>query len=422
MGLLSRLTGRRHATLPGSADLGSREHKANPFPFYARLRAEEPVHRFLLPDRQTAWLLSRYDDAVALFKDERFAKDNLNALTPEQRKKLPWVPKMFRPLMRSMIVLDAPDHTRLRSLVNKAFSPHLVEKLRTRVETLANRLLDRMAKQRQINLIRDYALPIPMTVIAEMLGVPEADRPGFDRWSRAVVEAKPTLIGMVLLIPRVWSFLRFIRRLVKAKRAAPTDDLLSALVQAEEAGNQLTEDELVAMAFLLLVAGHETTVNLIANGVLALLDHPDELGRLRSDPSLIKPAVEEMLRYGSPLELTSPRFAREELSIGGVTIRQGEQVFAGILSANRDEKQFPDADRLILTREPNRHLSFGLGSHFCVGAPLARMEAQVAINGLLRRAEDLRLSIPRAQLQWRRGMIFRGVESLPLSVDRWQGN
>jgi cytochrome P450 PksS len=221
---------------------------------------------------------------------------------------------------------------------------------------------------------------------------------------------------MLRAILPAWLFLRYVRRLVRMKRAAPGDDLLSELVRAEDAGDRLSEDELVAMVFLLLVAGHETTVNLIGNGTLALLEHPEQLERLRDDPGLIRPAVEELLRYDGPVETATERFAREDVTVAGVTIPQGSLVLAVLASANRDERQFPDPDRLDLTREPNRHLSFGLGIHFCLGAPLARLEAQVAINALLRRAPGLRLAAPRSALLWRRGLILRGLEALPVIV------
>jgi cytochrome P450 PksS len=326
---------------------------------------------------------------------------------------------MFKPLTRNMLDLDPPDHTRLRALVQKAFTPRLVEHLRPRVQALADGLLDRLPGRPQFDLIRDYALPIPTTVIAEMLGVPAGDRHRFHRWSRAIVAADPSGPRMLLVVPHVWAFLRYIRRLVRAKRAAPADDLLTALMRAEEAGDRLSEDELVAMTFLLLVAGHETTVNLIGNGVLALLQHPEQLERLRGNPGLIRPAVEELLRYAGPLETATERFAREDVTVAGVAIPRGSLVYAALASANRDERQFPDPDRLDLGREPNRHLSFGLGPHFCPGAPLARLEGQVAITTLLRRAVDFRVAVPPGAIRWRRGLALRGVESLPVTVTRW---
>ena len=419
MGLISWLTGTGRRSAADGPDIASPEHKADPYPFYARLRAEEPVRRVTLRGGAPAWLVTRYDDVVTVLKDDRFAKDRLNALTPEEARKQPWVPAMFRPLTRNMLDLDPPDHTRLRVLVQTAFTPRLVEAMRPRVEALAEGLLDGLRGRTGFDLIRDYALPIPATVIAEMLGVPAGDRHKFHRWSKAMVSADPFGWRRFLVVPHVWAFLRYIRRLIRAKRAVPGDDLLTALVRAEEAGNRMSEDELVAMTFLLLVAGHETTVNLIGNGVLALLEHPDQLARLRADLSLVRPAVEELLRYGSPLETATERFAREDVTIAGVTIPRGALVYAALASANRDGRQFPDPDRLDITREPNRHLSFGLGPHFCLGAPLARLEGQVAIAALLRRAAEFRAAVPPGALRWRRGLVLRGVESLPVTVTQW---
>jgi cytochrome P450 len=419
MGLLSWLTGSRRRRPAGDPDIASPAHKADPYPFYARLRDDSPVHRVTLRSGQPAWLVARYGDVAAVLKDGRFAKDKRNALTPDQLGKQPWVPPMFRPLERNMLDLDPPDHDRLRALVQKAFTPRLVEGLRPRVQTLADGLLDGLRGRPQFDLIRDYALPVPTTVIAEMLGVPEADRHRFHRWSKAMVAADPAGAGMLFVIPHVWAFLRLIRRLIRAKRAAPADDLLSALVQAEEAGDRLGEDELVAMAFLLLIAGHEATVNLIGNGTLALLQHADQMARLRAEPALIKTAVEELLRYASLLETATERYAMEDVTMAGVTIPRGEQVFAALASANRDERQFPDPDRLDLVREPNRHLAFGLGPHFCPGAPLARMEGQVAIGALLGRVDGLRLGVAPGTLRWRRGLVLRGLDSLPVAVGEW---
>lgn len=387
-------------------NIASPEHKANPFPFYKQLRTESPVHRVVLPHGQPAWLVTRYDDVAMVLKDQRFAKSNSPA-------KQPWVPSFVKPLMRNMLDLDEPDHTRLRAIVSKAFTPARVEQMRDRIQTLTDDLL-KSPQGRQFDLIRDYALPIPTTIIAEMLGVPPEDHRKFNRWSKAIVSANPSGWQLLLVIPQVWMFLQYIRKLVRARRAVPKDDLLGALVQAEEAGQQLSEDELLAMVFLLLVAGHETTVNLIGNGMLALLEHPDQMERLRSNPSLIRLAIEELLRYGSPLETATERYAREDVTIAGVTIPRGSLVFAVIASANRDEQHFTEPDRLDITREPNKHLSFGLGPHYCLGAPLARLEGQIAITTLLRQA--VRLVAP-DKLRWRRGLVLRGLESLPLEIE-----
>jgi cytochrome P450 len=414
MTLLSFLTGRRRAARD-SINLASPAFKANPYPYYARLRAEAPVCRVTLPTRETAWLITRYDDVAQALKDERFVKDTSNALTPEQAAQQPWFRKTFKALKRNLLDLDPPDHTRLRALVSKAFTPRLIEQMRDRIQALTDELLDPVEGRGHMDLIRAYALPVPTTVIAEMLGVPVEDRHAFHRWSKALISAASSTWGMVNAIPNVWAFLRYIRKTIKKRRAQPQGDLVSALIRAEEAGDKMSEDELVAMVFLLLVAGHETTVNLIGNGMLALLEHPDQLDRLRNDPALIKPAVEELLRYANPVETATERYTREDVTIAGVTIPQGEMVYAVLASANRDERQFTDPDELDLTRAPNKHLAFGLGAHFCLGAPLARLEGQLAINTLLRRFSDLRLAVAPEALRWRRGLVLRGLEALPVA-------
>ncbi len=317
-------------------------------------------------------------------------------MTPDQMAREPWIPSMLKPLERNMLDVDAPEHTRLRGLVHMAFTPRLVENMRDRIQRLTDELLDEVQLRGRMDLIRDYALPIPTTIIAEMLGVPVSDRHKFHRWSNTIVSTVPSRWGILAAIPSLIAFLRYIRRLVRTRRAAPQDDLVSALVEAHEAGDQLSEDELLAMISLLLIAGHETTVNLIGNGMLALMEHPDQMNRLRDDPALIKPAVEELLRYDGPVQTATERYAREDVTIAGVTIPRGEMVFAVLASANRDERQFDHPDTLDLTREPNRHLAFGQGVHFCLGAPLARLEGQIAINSLLRRIPDLRSGRPEA--------------------------
>ena len=401
-------------------NIASPQFKANPYAFYARLRREAPVFPVTLPDKQTAWLVTRYDDVVMVLKDDRFAKDRRNALTPEQLARQPWIPSFAKPLTRNMLDLDPPDQTRLRILVQKAFTPRLVEQMRERIQTLTDELLDAVNGKSPFDLIRDYALPVPTTIIAEMLGVPVDDRHKFHRWSKALLGASSTRSGIWTALPSIWLFMRYLRKFIRLRRARPQDDLVSALVQAEEAGEKLTEDELLALVMLLLVAGHETTVNPIGNGTLALLENPDQMDKLRSDPTLIKPAIEELLRFHSPVEMATERFPRREVTVAGIQIPRGEMVLAVIASANRDESQFTDPDKLDLTREPNRHVSFGQGVHFCLGAPLARLEGQLAINTLLRRAQGLRLGVAHSALRWRRGLVLRGLESLPLAVSEWK--
>ncbi len=392
------------------------EAKANPFPFYAYLRATAPVYPTILPDKRKAWLVSRYDDVTLVFKDDRLVKNRQSAMTPEQIRKLPWTPGLFKALETTLLDQDAPNHTRLRALIHKAFTPRLIEQMRGRIEALAHELLDaaeRKAGKQGVDLIRDYALPLPLTIIAEILGVPSVDRNKFHHWTRLVVEseAHPNLL---VVIPALWRCMNYLRRLFKERRANPQDDLITALVQAEEAGDKLSEDELLAMVFVLLVAGHETTVNLIGSGTLALLEHPSQLAKLRSDPTLIQSAVEELLRYTCPVELATERYTREAITIAGVTIPRGELVLAVIASANRDETYFTSPDDLDIQRANNRHLAFGLGAHYCVGAPLARLEGQIAINTLVQRIPQLRLKVAPETLKWRAGITLRGLEALPV--------
>jgi len=414
---ISLLTRKRPLPPSDPVNIASPAFKANPYPFYARLRDESPVCRMTLPTKETAWLITRYADVVMVLKDERFVKDTGNALTPEQVAGQRWFRKVFVSLRRNMLSLDPPDHNRLRALVQKAFTPRMVEQMRSRIEALTDGLLDAVQCQSRMDLIRDYALPLPTTIIAEMLGVPAKDRHRFHRWSNAIMSAASSTWGLVKAVPNALALMRYIRKIIQVRRADPGDDLVSALTQAEEAGDRLSEAELSSMILLLLVAGHETTVNLIGNGTLALLEHPDQLQKLRDDPALVKPAVEELLRYASPVEMATERYAREDVTVAGVTIPRGEMVLAVIASANRDERQFPHPNSLDITREPNKHLAFGLGTHFCLGAPLARLEGQIAISTLLRRAPELRLAASPDALRWRRGLLLRGLESLPVAFD-----
>lgn len=389
-------------------DLASPQFKANPYPFYARLRAEAPVYRYYSRLIQGhTWLVTRYDDVLMVLRDERFAND--------------WSPRMPRlllrfagPLRRSMLNQDPPDHTRLRTLVNKAFTPRMVERLRERIQSVCDHLLDAAAPSGGMDLVHGYALPLPLTIIADLLGVPAQDSRRFHARSRSMVALTSTA-GILRALPSIWLIMRYFRKLFAQRRLQPGDDLLTALVQAEEAGDRLSEDELLAMAILLLLAGYETTVNLISSGTLALLQHPEQRDLLQQSSALAESAVEELLRYTSPLEIATARYVRQEVTVASMTIPRGELLSAVLGSANHDESQFPDPETLDITREPNKHLAFGLGTHFCVGAPLARLEGQIAITTLLRRFPNLRLAQPPESLRWRKGLIFRGLEQLPVA-------
>lgn len=391
----------------------SRDFKANPFPFYAQLRAEAPIYCTKLPDKRKAWLVTRYDDVAALLKDDRFAKDRRSVMNLDQLGKQPWLPGFLRPLERNMLDLDDPDHQRLRALIHKAFTPRMIEGLRERVQVIADDLLNAAIPKGHMDVVHEYALPLPLTVITELLGVPRLDQAKFHHWSKTIVQIG-SAGSMVKALTPLFMFMRYLRKLIEAKRASPEDDLLTALIQAEADGDKLSEDELLAMVVLLLIAGHETTVNLIASGTLALLEQPEQLERLRCDPAIVKSATEELLRYASPVETATERYAREDLTLRGVTIPKGELVLAVLASANRDEAQFNYPQRLDLARNPNRHLAFGQGIHFCLGAPLARLEGQIAIPTLLRRLPELHLGVAPEKLRWRPTFVVRGLESLPV--------
>jgi cytochrome P450 len=400
---------------PPRVDLFDPAFKADPYPTYSELRSSAPVHRVTLPDGRGVWLITRYEDVLAVFKDERFVKNWRKVLTPEQLAQIPPIPEVMEPLSKNMLDADPPDHGRLRALVSKAFTPRLIEHMRPRVQEIADTLLDAVQDRGEMDLIDDYAFPLPISVIAELLGVPAEDRNSFREWSDAAVSGDTSREHLEkVLIPHMQAFTGYLRQLFEEKRKNPAEDLVSALVRAEEAGDKLSEDELLGMVFLLLVAGHETTVNLIGNGVLALLQHPDQLEKLRADPSLIKDAVEELLRYDGPVETSTERFASEDVRIGDTVIPRGEMVLVVIAAAERDPERFSDPDALDITRSDNKHLAFGKGIHHCLGAPLARMEGQIAVATLLHRMPELRLKGSPEALSWRSGMVLRGLQGLPV--------
>ena len=398
-----------------SINITDAKFKANPFPFYARLRAEAPVFPVTVRGGQRAWLVTHYDDVLAVLKnDQHFVKDPKNAMTFEQLKKAPKIPPMFRALERNMLSLDAGDHDRLKALVHKAFTPRMIEQMRDQTQAVTDAALDNFQRKGSMDLIADFALPVPLTIIGRILGVPENDNHRFNSWTRAFIE-----IGgggnPLFLIPSMLAFMGYLKKLIRERRIRPRDDLISGLVKAQEGNDQLTDDEVLAMIFLLLSAGHETTVNLIGSGALALLEHPDQIIKLRDQPELIKPAVEELVRYVVPAEMTTQRYATKDVTIAGITIPRGEMVLGVLASANRDPKHFENPDVVNIARENNKHLSFGQGMHYCLGAPLSRLEAQIALSTLFRRVPNLRVSIAPEQIRWRSGFIVRGLESLPVS-------
>jgi cytochrome P450 len=382
---------------------------ADPYPTYHRLRAEDPVHRSPLG----FWVLTRYDDVVGVLRDQRFAKEAIASFVAQKLGV-----EMTAGVGVSMLDRDPPDHTRLRSLVSKAFTPRVVEGLRPRIGQIVDGLLDGAAERRAMDVIEDFAYPIPVIVICEMLGVPVEDHERFRGWSLDLARGlDATMLGPQSdVAQRAMTSRRaladYFRELIAERRAAPRPDLLSALIAAEEAGDKLSEQELLATCILLLVAGHETTVNLLGNGTLALLRHPEQLRLLRENPGLIGTAVEELLRYDGPVQRTA-RVPSVDAVIAGHKIEAGEMVMPFIGAADRDPAQFPAPDRLDLRRADNRHVAFGMGIHFCLGAPLARLEGQIAISTLVRRFPNLTLATDRPL--YRQSLTLRGLTSLPVA-------
>jgi cytochrome P450 len=393
------------------------EFQADPYPFYELLRENMP--QFYWQD-WNMWFFSRHEDCAAVLKDSRFGHEILNHAS---REELGWgqVPEEQRALSdvinNWMLNRDPPDHTRLRGLVHKAFTPRMVEHLREFVRQMVIKALNQAQDEGGMEVVSALAYPVPVAVIAELLGVPNQDRAVFSSWSRS--------LAMTLELTddeRVYSegskaadeFRQYFQDLIAERRRNPKDDLLSALVMTELEGDRLNERELISMCVLLLVAGHETTVNLIGNGTLALLRHPDQYALLCADPDgLSKSAVEELLRYDSPVQLTT-RFALEEVDMAGQHIRKGQQVATLLGAANRDPARFNDPSTLDITRADNPHLAFGSGIHYCVGSPLARLEAQIVFSEMARRFPMMQLMDDNPL--YRKTYVLRGVERLNVSV------
>ena len=380
----------------------------NPYAAYAALRNRDGAHRSRL---MNAWIFSRYPDVDVILRDwRRFSNDGRKEKTPGKRTVMPAVGAP------SMLTLDPPDHRRLRSLVSKAFTPRAVGALEPHIRSLMHELLDGVGDLSGFDLMDAVARPLPVIVIAEMLGVPVEDRPRFRNWSdRRARILEPTISAEERAdAGRAADDLdAYFAPLVAMRRADPQDDILSGLACAEEDGDRLDEQELLAMLRLLLVAGNETTVNLIGNGMLALLRHPEQLQRLREDPALIPSAVEELLRYDSPVQLDLRRIV-EDCDVNGFPVKKGEDIVVLIGGANRDPGQFEDPDGLDVGREANSHISFGRGIHACIGAPLARLEGRIAIEVLLERFSSLRLAAPPPR--FRRSIVLRGLEALPVAA------
>jgi pimeloyl-[acyl-carrier protein] synthase len=391
--------------------------KSDPYPTYHRLRESDPVHKSSL---NGAWVLTRYADIKNVLRDPRFRVEQLSGRIAAKSKVVPGAAGDFAPLAIAtgtwLLFLDPPDHTRLRSLVGKAFSSAEVERLRGQIREMVNQLLDRVKDCERLDLIAALAAPLPVMVIAQMLGLPAADLDKLRHWAdelSRVVDPLRSIGDYEYLNEVAAEMIDYFRRLIGERRLALGEDRLSALIAAREQEDKLSENELLSICIFLFVAGEETTVNLIGNGMLALLRSPEQMGQLQQHPELMPTAVEELLRYDSPAQFTS-RVATEEIELGGKIIGAGELVYLCIGAANRDPAQFADPDRLDLARSDNRHLAFADGIHYCLGSILARLEGQIAIEAIVQTFPNLKLSPE--PLAWRENIILRGLKSLPVTT------
>ncbi|MGF1238731.1 cytochrome P450 family protein [Streptomyces sp. 2-6] len=377
----------------------------NPFPVYERMRAQGPVHRVRTAVSGDFWLVVGHEEARAALTDSRLSNDI--------RYSANWQDDGGNSIGLNMVQTDPPRHTLLRRLVAKDFTPGRVEALRPRMHRVVDELVDAMLPLGRVDLVEAFALPVPLAVICELLGVPASDRKTFHDWYLSSTDfTRPEIAGAA-----AQAMTQYFADLIAAKRDEPGDDLLSALVGGpHEGGDKLSCEEMLGMAFLLLVAGYETAANLLSSGTLALLRHPGQLAALRADWSLLGNAVEEMLRYDGPVETTAFRYAKDEVRIGGSVIAPGESIAVVLAAASRDPGRFADPDRFDIRRNARGHMAFGYGVHHCLGAPLARMQGAIAFRTLLERCPRLALDIDEADLVWRPSLMLRGLHQLPVTV------
>jgi cytochrome P450 len=385
-------------------------YKRDPYAVYAQMRAQAPAVQAVLPSGIPVYVVTRYADVLAGLKDERLVKNIHNARPRDVFSRLGLRPNLNN---TNMLRADPPEHTRLRALAHAAFTPKFVNQLRGHVQEIADRLLEAVQPQGQMDLIRDFAFPLPITVITEMLGVPSADEAKFRKWSGAIIASGVLSNENPGLVPEMLPLAQYVARLVRARRKAPQDDLVSQLIHAEQDGDHFSQNEVIGTTILLLIAGHETTVNLIGNGTLALLQAPEQMAQLRQDPSLIKPAVEAILRLVNPVQMVN-RYAAVEVEIGGVKIPRGSHVMLAVAAADHDPAFAGAPDQLDLRHGDSKHLAFGQGIHYCLGAPLARLEGEIAFSSLLARLPNLRLADPGQALDWRPALELRGLRALPV--------
>ena len=395
-------------------NLASAQFKEDAYEIYKESRKKQPILFVNQVEIGKEWLITRYEDALPLLKDNRLKKDWTNVFSQDIKNMYLSVDNSDH-LTTHMLNSDPPNHSRLRSLVQKAFTPKMISQLDKRIERIADDLISDIERKGTLNLVDDYSFPLPIIVISEMLGIPKEDQAKFRIWSHAVIASPETPEEIKETEKQLSEFITYLQYLVDIKRKEPKEDLVSALILAESEGHKLSARELYSMIMLLIVAGHETTVNLITNTVLALLENPNQLQLLKDNPKLIDSAIEEGLRYYSPVEVTTARWAAEPFQIHDQTIEKGDMVVIALASANRDETVFENPEIFDITRENNRHIAFGHGSHFCLGAPLARLEAKIAITTLFNRMPELQIKGDREEIKWQGNYLMRSLEELPLT-------
>lgn len=398
-------------------DLYTPETLRNPHPILAQMRKEAPLYKLNRTEMgHIPWLLTRYEDCINLTKDDRFTKSLLRRPNADLTDPNDMSMQAAATINRHMLTVDPPDHTRLRNLVHRAFTPRMIREMGGRIQQIADDLIDKMQGKSQIDLIADFTVPLPITVIAELLGVPASDHGKFREWTQTIIVDGTRGVAGDRVAGAALEFIMYFHQLFDERRADPREDLISGLLQVEEAGDKLSSEELISMVFLLLAAGHETTVNLLANGTVDLLQHPDQLQLLRNNPALIDSAVEEMLRFNGPVGATTMRWALQDVEIHGQIIPAGDMVLASLLGADRDPAVFANPDVFDITRDPNPHMAFGHGIHYCLGAPLARMEGVIAFNTLLKRLPNLSLAVDVNALEWNDTILLHSMKALPVNI------
>lgn len=379
----------------------------NPYPSYQNLRETDPVHAVLFPDGQRGWMVTRYEDAEKVLKDQRFIKD-MSKIYGDSMGEM----SVFA---QNMLFSDPPDHKRLRGLAQKAFTPKMISGMRDRIQEITDELLIELEGQDQVDMIDEFAFPLPIIVICEILGVPSADRDKFRLWSNSLIEGTGGDSDRTVH-QHMNEFVEYLGKWFATVREQPGENLISSLIQAEEEGDSLSESELYGVVTLLIIAGHETTVNLIGNTILSLLEHPEQRKLLAQQPELINQAIEESLRFNGPVEFSTSRWAGEDFEFQGKELKKGELVIVSLNSANHDPDKFNESGLFDIQREKSPHLAFGKGIHMCLGAPLARLEGEIAIASLFTRFPKMELAVKNSELDWRPGMIVRGIKELPMKM------